>query len=430
MKKSMLTILILFIFVLNAQDKGKATVRSKHLIEPEISQDEAKLFDKIKQIKSPQAVILELKKVLKAESSAALDFALAVQYQKLSNHKSAIESLTVTLTKLPLFHRARYNRFQSYMKLDQYDTALKDIRNLLFSNYAHKESLYKAMGLCYMKTEKFEEAEYAFKTAIVIEPDLKLLRLGLLNAYLGQEKYRELGILAASLLKNDPYNAQLWNYQISASLNRENYKAALSEMEIAKRLNVLPEDYQIILADLYFSEGYSDLALDLYLLELNRQKPPFKKLLSALQSYIYSNDFGAAKELLNGLKESGKLSQEGKKEILLLSGQLLAASGDGAKALAYYRKLVKENPLNAEILMTTADLCKEQKLNGEAELYYKRVIKSGKKSKYLALLKLSQLYVEMNDYKRAVVELERAIEIEDKPSVRRYLKQIHLLIEE
>ena len=431
----MITI-ILSLSLLSAQNQKQSDKKvidhntQVNLYEPEVTEEEAKLLDKISSEKEHLKKIDLIKKAIKKDSSPALDFALGVSYQRTKEFNKAIKVYQNALKKKSNFYRARYNLAQVYIDIRAFEKAVPQLIKLKHSGYDHKQYLEKALAWSYYHLKKYDAAEIAFKQAILVEPDDKELKYALVNIYQNQSRYDDAEKLANLLLKKDLQNKQLWQLKIAAS-HKQNKDSVLVEMEMARRLNALPAHLENFLADQYSNQGMPDLAINIYKKKLDSKEPPIDRYIQMMKSFNFAGLQAEAKTAYEQLKaKESLLNAEQKFDLAMFYGSTLDSED---KAFEYYKKLIVQYPLKTDLLLKSAELAEKKKEDLLAEQYYERIIRHNDKkdrlnNKLKALMKLSQLHVKNENYQKAVTLLETAIQIEDKAYIRSYLEQVRQMI--
>ncbi len=182
------------------------------------------------------------KKIITQDPSEAKVYNdLGMTYVKTGHLKKAVEVWEKGLNVNPSFLTIRYNLVKAYIDIHNYDKAIIHLK-FIINNFPKEAKAYNTLGVVYWIQGRLEEAEAAFKKAILIEPSYKIAHFNLARLYLKK------AILEYQVLyKSEQNNAKL----------REEYK---------RILKVNPQDAKshFLLGQLYLQEGNFEQAISEY----------------------------------------------------------------------------------------------------------------------------------------------------------------------
>ena len=150
--------------------------------EPEISAEEIDaLRDLIDIINTrPTAAITQLEQQITAKTSAAFDFILANLYFQQGDLKKAEKHYKVAIEKYPDFRRAYKNLGLLQAQDDNFKDSVVTISTALEKGVVDGRA-YGLLGYGYLTQELYYPAEAAYRQAILIQPEVKDWKIGLIT---------------------------------------------------------------------------------------------------------------------------------------------------------------------------------------------------------------------------------------------------------
>ena len=396
--------------------------------EPTVSKEEAELLKGAVTLsgESPGAAIEMLSAKRTGKSSAAIDFALATLFFQKGDLSAAEKAYREALRKLPSFNRARANLARVLIQQDRLAEAEEVLRIILKSGKARPETL-TLIGYTFLMRGESVPAESAYRQALLLKPDDISAYRGLAKCLIDQERYREAIGLLENILEKDPGNSQLWLLLANASVAIDKSDAAITKLECARYLKIASPEAMATLGDLYINRNQPHDALLAYREAFSSGKPSPGRMLRAAEGFVMLRDYRGAEEMIAKLGLSTELlSRRQTKRLHRLRAHLSYLKGDRKKAIASYRKLLEEDPLDVDALLALGDLYREECKLEEAVISYERASHiKGKEAE--ALVRQAQVEVERERYSKAVELLESALVFTHKKGVAKYLEQVRRL---
>ena len=204
-----------------------------------------------------------LENKISPKSSAALDFALGTMYYQRGRLTRSYESYNSAIQKFPSFLRAHKNLAFVKLGLGNYEDAAKSFSKSISLGEGDGVT-YIALGYCYYLQEQFVSAENAYRMGILLWPESKDGRNGLVNCLLETGRFPEALALLDELLKKEPNNEFCHMARASALMGLGREKDATVTLETLRRMGDLTSKDLITLGDLYHNLNLFDLSLKNY----------------------------------------------------------------------------------------------------------------------------------------------------------------------
>ncbi|MCK5242589.1 tetratricopeptide repeat protein [bacterium] len=399
--------------------------------EPTVSAEEAKLLSQVAEItkKSMSEAALLLKPEIKANSSAALDFALGnIRFQQ-NEFKAAEKAYQRALVKMDSFRRARANLARVLVQQDRIEEAIMELKSLLLEG-TPKPSTLTLLGYTYLLKEDAVAAESSYRLAIMYNPKDVNAQLGLVKALFEQERYQESVKLLEKVIRDYPYRGELWALLANGRMSLDNTAGAASALESARRLKVISNEGLSTLGDLLLNRNQPKQALTVYKQAFSEKTVDINRLLRAIDGFLMAKEITYVSDLIKKAQQLNAVNKLTAGQANKLYWQLARKAdleGDKNKALKAYKRVLKKVPLHGKALMAIGDLYRNEKAYEQAAIAYERVARIGA-DKVNALIRLAQLSVERSRYQDARHYLEEAQSLKPQTYVADYLEQVKRLV--
>jgi len=399
-------------------------------IEPRVTPDEVAILEKIRPLMGLDLPKAEqtLRKAMKPECSAILDFTLGsigFQQDKLAEAQANYEK---AVAKFPSFRRAWRNLGLIHVRNGKYEDSIRAFVRMIELGGADGYA-YGLLGFAHASKQDFQAAEAAYRNALLLQPDSTEWRLGLTRCVYKQEKYQDAATLLDALLARYPEKVDFWLLQAHTYLGLKQPLKAAGNLETLDQLGKATVDSQQTLGDIYVGEGLMDLAARAYqrAAEIEPQPPVARSLRSA--ELLASRGAGAqARKLLARLSELHPQMQDAdQRKLLKLEARLSMADGGGSdESAAILEELVKIDPLDGEALLLLGQHYVRRSEPDRAILQFERA-ESIEAFEVNARLRHAQTLVGMGRYSDALPLLRRVQELKPRDDVARYLEQVERL---
>ncbi|MAS79613.1 MAG: hypothetical protein CMI25_04305 [Opitutae bacterium] len=400
-------------------------------IEPRISKSEQSLLKEViaKAENQLEDAIALLEKEADEKSSAAIDFALATMYYQIGRLSKSAETYEKALKKFPSFLRARKNLGFVYLSLDRIQEASLSLSRAI-SLGENDGVTYVALGYCHLLQERYVSAENAYRMGVLLFPESKDARNGLVNCLLSTGRYPEALALLNELLQKDPENLYCHQARASALQGMDRERDSAVALETIKRMGKLNPSGYLNLGDLYHNLGLFESSLANYELAIaKKEKLSLSRYVRVARILIRRGSYQDGFAYLGKIDQAfgNSYSNEERKDVRLLQAEVLKATGKKETSEKILKEIVKTNPLEGKALIMLGQYAWEEKEHVQATLYFERAAKTDE-SKVPALIEHARMLVSTREYDRAISLLQEVQAIDPQPRIDRYLKSIQNLL--
>src|SRR3990172_6351698 len=204
-----------------------------------------------------------LKKQIKPDCSAILDFTLgSIQFQQ-NKMTEALDNYRKAVTKFPGFRRAWRNLGLIYVRDGKHDDAISAFTRMIELGGGDAYS-YGLLGFAYAAKLEFRAAEAAYRNALLLQPENTEWRLGVTRCVFKQQRFEDAVTLLETLIGRYPDKADFWLLQAQAYLGLKQPLKAAENLEAVDRLGKATVDSLHTLGNIYVSENLMDLAARAY----------------------------------------------------------------------------------------------------------------------------------------------------------------------
>lgn len=398
-------------------------------VEPKISKED---YDTLEQVRvlsrtEPPAAIELLKNKIQGDPrcSSVFDFALATLLYQLDQPQAAITSYQNTLKKTPNFLRALRNL--AYVQIQQqfFAQGAKSLSKSLSLGDASADT-YGMLGYCHLMQGKYSSAENAYRFALARDPDNLAIQNGLIRCLEAMGRYEETVALLDELIHKNPDDPAYWLTQVNSLNQLGQYRRAVANIEILRRMNKASEPALLLLGDLYLNLELPIHAHDAYAsaLQLKGNLPPKHFIRAATQlanQNAYERAISYAKQIQ--ARYGDILEKEDAINFLNLRARLFTYAKQFDQAAIILENLVQKDPLNGEALILLGRSYTELEDYSRAAIAFERAARTETHSSD-ALVEHARMHVKDNQYQAALKLLRQAQEIEPRTYVDSYLQAV------
>ena len=389
---------------------------------------EAKLAGYLRQARRPGANGEKARGV-----SPALILVLGNLYMQNGRTSEAERSYRLAIKSFPSFRRAHKNLGRLLADQERYKEALPHLQKAIELGAA--DSLgYGLLGFIYLNDDDPVSAEIAYRQALLMDPEEKDWKFGLVQALMVQEKWATAAALLETLIRQDSRNQTLWRQQATVYLSMDRRLDAAKNYEILRRMGALSGKELNLLGNLYLDQEEPFLALGAYLEALNQSE--VTDVNQSLEAARIMVDFGAAakaEQLLAALGER-ELSKEQRIDLLLVRSRTAREAGKEEQVEQHLQEILERNPGNGEALIEYGQLLERRasEAEGEAErdlLFSDAAAKfrsalSIPEVAYDANLKYGQMQVRRNNFVKGLPYLEKAETLKPSENLKLYVRRV------
>jgi len=401
-------------------------------VEPRVTPEEVAILEKVRPLMGtdlPKAEEL-LKKSMKPDCSAVLDFTLGgIQFQQ-DRFDEARANYDKAVAKFPSFRRAWRNLGLINVRNADYDAGIRAFVRMIELGGGDSYA-YGMLGFAYAAKQDYQPAEASYRNALLLQPDYTDWRLGLTRCAFKQKKYEDCAALLDVLIARYPQKPEFWMLQAHAFLGLKQPLRAAENLEAVDRLGKSSVDGLFTLGDVYLSENLMDLAAGAYrrAMELEGNKQPVARPLRAAEMLAARNAMPQARATAASIHRvwGDSLEENDRRKLLKLEARWSMADGGGSQETAdVLEQIVKLDPLDGEALMLLGQHYARQNQPDRAILYYERA--AGIASfEVNAKIRQAQVLVGLARYGDALPLLRRAQELRPREDIARYVEQVERL---
>ena len=400
-------------------------------IEPRINKSEQFILKEViaKAENQLDEAIEYLEMKIDQKVSAALDFALATMYYQRGRLSRSSESYKVAIKKFPSFLRAYKNLGFVELSLGNFQEAARNLSRSISLGEGDGVT-FVALGYCYYMLQQFVSAENAYRMGILLFPESKDARNGLVNCLIETNRYAEALALLNELLVKEPENVFCHRARASTLQGLGREKDATVALETLRRMGKLDTGDLLRLGDLYHNLNLYELSLQNYERAIQKnEKLSVQRYIRVASILIGRGSYQDCFSYLDKIENSfgSKYSTEDEKEVLLLKAEILKATGKTEESTRILRIVVESHPLEGKALIMLGQHAWQQNDYALASLHFERAAKI-KDSEVKALIEHGRMLVSQRDYQKAVQLLDKAERISPQPRIKRYLESIRGLL--
>jgi tetratricopeptide (TPR) repeat protein len=397
-------------------------------IEPRVTPDEVKTLEKIRPLMGenlPQAEAV-LKKQMKPDCSAILDFTLgSIQFQQ-DRMEDALQNYRRAVEKFPSFRRAWRNLGLIHARDGRNDEAIRAFTKMIELGGGDGYS-YGLLGFAYAAKQDYQAAEAAYRNALLLQPDSTEWRFGLVRCAFKQEKFEDAATLLDVLIERFPDKAEFWLLQADTYLGLKQPLKAAENLEAMDVLGKATADSLHSLGEIYAREDLPELAVRAHLRAIDLHAgQPLQRPLRAAELLTARGALGPARELAKKIRSTwaDRMEEADRRKLLKLEARISMADGDGsAETAAILEEIVALDPLDGEALLLLGQHHSRQNEPDRAIFYYQRAA-SLEAFEANANVRHAQVLVGLGRYAEAVPLLRRAQEVKPREDIARYLEQV------
>lgn len=394
-------------------------------VEPPMSENERSDYEQILPLfkDAPDQALGYLEKLRALPgSSARFDFLIGNLHFQNNRKPQAAADFLKALEKFPDYRQAHANLAILYAQSGRHKEAVRHFSDAIRLGAADSTQ-YGLLGISHLELENFTAAEEAFRLALVLGPDVKDWKTGLVRALYLQERFTEAVALLEGMIRETPEDDSLWSLQASAQLGRKDMLAAAANFEVLDRLGKLEAAQLSTLGDIYVNEGLLEAAAGAYLRAHEKTGGADLAVpLRAAEVLLAKQGYLAARQMLQKLGE-GERSPADRLRVLKLEARIGMAEGREAEAAELLARVAEQDPLDGETLLLLGGYHQKEGRQEKAAFYYET---AGNLEAFEAdaKVRLAQLYAGSGKYAEAIPLLKRAQELKPRDSVGKFLEDL------
>lgn len=354
-----------------------------------------------------EAVLKELEQFYDIELSPAMQTLKAQVYFSLQKYDKAEETYLSVLRRKPQLVRVHSDLGQLYLLTEKPQKARTHFAKAV--EFGANEPIIHGQ-LAYLNLTQYGpySAISHYQQALALEPDNSQWSHGLLAALTKAQMFSSATALMTEMLARTPNESELWLNNATLLLHQDKNLEALSSLETAMLLGDSSERNLRVAAQLHIENKSYDRANELVFKHLSSVSFDIDTLSAYLSQLERLGRWKDAEKLMKSIKRPEKKYSETELSQFYVHQALISShKGSNGEAETLFKKSIELDPLNGQALLEYAKLSLKAKNFVESELYFIRAeaLDNVEKS---AILGLSQMYVESQDYDAALKQLRKA----------------------
>lgn len=403
-------------------------------IEPSVSTEERGLLVSIQKLMADGKREDALKKLEASplgKSSAAIAFNVGNIQFELGLLEESGESYQRAIKLYPNFRRAHRNLGYVFARQDDWKKAIPELEESIRLG-DQDGATYGQLAYGRMQNEQYASALQAYRLAQVTQPESIDWKAGVAQCLQYLKRNEEALALIDEVIKARPTEPSYYLLQSSIQLSMDHADAAMTNLEVVRRLGKLDAENHLLLATLHLRSGSVMLARPLMLKALAMEtKPPTLTALNTLQFITQIHDWKLARKFATAIEgaypniKNAKLKQQQQR----LGALIDIDSGENpARGAEVLESLIGKDPLDAPSLILLGRYRVSEKRNQEAEMLFQQAA-SIEGSTYDAQVNLAKLYVSSSRYRDAITQLDKALKIQPSSTLETYRTALRDLAE-
>jgi len=397
-------------------------------LEPRMSTAEQALYrDKILPLlrQDPPSAIPALQAAIATNASPTFEFTLGTVYFQNGDFTNAVMHFESALARFPDFLRAQRNLALALVRDGRFPEAIRPLtRTLALGGW--DGGILGLLALAHANQNQHFAAAAAYRQALLFDPDNLEFQLGLVKSLVATADYDPAVALLSGLLAKHPDREALWTLQANIHVQREQFAEAAVNYEILRRLGKARPADLTLLGDLYVSRDANELALGAYLDAARADGGTnLTRTLRAADIFASRGAWAECRQLVVQARTLAGTTVGGDDglKLLRLEARIALATDQGPEAIRILERLLEQHPADGAALLMAGEYYKQAGDPERAAFRYDAAAKvEGFEAE--ALVKHAQLLVERQRYPQAIELLRRALKIEPREHVQRYLERV------
>lgn len=356
-----------------------------------------------------QEVLAELEKYYSIELSPAMLMLQAQIYFSLEMYDKAENTYLDVLKRMPQLVRAHSDLGQLYLVTEKPDKARQHFARAVALG-SSDASIHGQLGYLNLTQFGAYSAISSYQQAAALEPENMQWQQGLLAALTQAHMFEAARALLKDMIDRNPGVPNLWLNQAALALNSDDFRTALTSLEMAILLGDKDPKNLQTLAKLHLQLGSYDRALQI-LDDGLRQKNLDAATVNEYFVWMVQKGLWDKAELMlrNASAQVDQMTQDEQSRYYLQSAQVKAHHEKAEQARADFQRALELNPASGDVLIAYGGFLAAQKKYVEAELIYMRAEAVSGVEKQ-AMLGRSQLYIEMQEYDAALRQMRSVLQ--------------------
>ncbi len=420
-----------------------ASYRIEARIEPNVTSDERALLVEIQELMANDQraeAIRRLENHRLTSESAALTYNLAnIRFEE-GLLDEAVTAYRAAIETMPSFRRAHRNIAVALVRQNALDDALPHLVEAIRLGDADGAT-FGLLGYCRLQRGEWASALQAYRLAQISEPDTTDWLAGIAQCLQNLNSPDEAAALLDEVIRRRPDEPSYAILRATILLDLAREAEAVASLELPHRLNTLPPNGRLMLAELHMRHGRPAAAGDrlraAFPPAAEEQDPPapgpdVDRLTSFIAAALHHREWGLAGEALDLVGDLPDAT--GNNALATLRARLLIESGDDPPAgESLLRDVLANDPTHSRALITLANHLTSRNdassaVLEEAALLLERAA-SDPAAAADAHFELARLMVRQRRYQEALDAVDRSLALDPRDELNDYRAALAALVE-
>lgn len=413
-------------------------------IEPNVTSDERALLVEIQELMAGDqraGAIRRLESHRLTSESAALTYNLAnIRFEE-GLLDEAVAAYRAAIEMMPSFRRAHRNIAVALVRQNALDDALPHLVEAIRLGDADGAT-FGLLGYCRLQRGEWASALQAYRLAQLTEPDTTDWLAGIAQCLQNLNSPDEAAALLDEVIRRRPDEPSYAILRATVLLDLARDSEAVASLELPHRLNTLPPNGRLMLAELHMRHGRPAAAGDRLRAAFpaaDAEQPPpaprpdVDRLTSFIAAALHHREWELAGDALD---LAGDLPDDAtaKSALATLRARLLIESGDDPPAgESLLREILANDPTHSRALITLANHLTSRNdapatVLEEAALLLERAA-SDPAAAADAHFELARLMVRQRRYQEALDAVDRSLALDPRDELNDYRAALAALVE-
>ncbi|MFA3791890.1 tetratricopeptide repeat protein [Aliiglaciecola sp. SL4] len=348
--------------------------------------------------------------------SAALQQLRGQVMLSLKRYDEAEEALKAALQQMPNLALAHRSLSMLYMLNKNYSEARKHLSRSIELGVADAQ-LYGQLAFINLNSQQPAAAIAGYQQALYLQPDNLQWQQGLLYAWLNSHNFNAAQRLVEDMIEQGQHQNphELWLLRSQIALQRNHPEQALSSLEVALQLTPKDLSNSLLAAKLHVQHGSIPRAIELLKLSLGNddvvESAEYWATLRQVLPWLLNQQRYTSVDSLLVATTGVEIPTDFQAELNLYRGQIAVARNANDRALKYFSRAIKQDPLLPEAVLAIAKLYQSQNQYQQAENYFVRA-STLPQVQQQALVAHAQMQIEQRQFQQAVNLLQQVVKLD------------------
>ncbi|MEM7279075.1 MAG: tetratricopeptide repeat protein [Pseudomonadota bacterium] len=343
-----------------------------------------------------------------APLSAPFELLRGQLYSMRKDYDSAINAYKAALKLAPNFTRAHAGLGTLFLVKGDYKNAQAHLSDAVSLGAADAQT-YGQLGYLNVKRGNPWGGVSAYQRALMLEPDNRQWKSGLLLALTESGQQHAALSLLGSMLNESPTNAALWQQRAALSLRDDNYISAFASLEVSLRLGADSSTNRQAAAQLAVQLGNARRAAQLASAAALSANSDLAFISQVADWMVTNGKKRYAKDILKAMsKQRGNYGAAQLSRFHYIKGRVAELDGNPNQAYTDFRLATEQDGSNGQALLAYAESALGQNRPSRAQVIYQR-LEVLADYRQQAMVGQAKALIALGDYPAALQQLQKTL---------------------